>query len=151
MKLNKKKIVNLVLLALWMGLIFYMSSKNGEKSTGQSDLIINTLNTLGVNLSGNFGEFASVIVRKAAHVCEYMILSLLLYNVLKDYITITKKIMIYTILGVILYAMSDELHQVFVPGRAGRIQDVLIDTIGGIVGLIVVSLINKIKRSRSIK
>ena len=149
MKLSKKKIINLVLLFMWMGLIFYMSSSNGEKSTGQSDLVITIVSSLGINLSGNFGEFASVIVRKAAHICEYMILSLLLYNVLKDYITITKKIMIYTIIGVILYAMSDELHQIFVPERAGRIQDVFIDTTGGCIGLIVIKAINKVKRSRS--
>ena len=149
MKLSKKKIINLVLLFMWMGLIFFMSSNNGEKSTGQSDLVITILSSTGINLSGSFGEFASVIVRKAAHVCEYMILSLLLYNVLKDYIRITKKIMIYTIIGVILYAMSDELHQMFVPGRAGRIQDVFIDTIGGVIGLVAIKIINKMKRSRS--
>ena len=149
MKLSKKKIINLVLLFMWMGLIFYMSSNNGEKSTGQSDLVINILGSLSVNLSGGGGEFASVIVRKTAHICEYMILSLLLYNVVKDYINITKKIMIYIIIGVMLYAMSDELHQVFVPGRAGRIQDVFIDTIGGVIGLVAIKIINKMKRSRS--
>lgn len=35
----------------------------------------------------------------------------------------------------ILYAISDEFHQLFVPGRGGQIRDVLIDSTGAIVGV----------------
>jgi VanZ family protein len=37
----------------------------------------------------------------------------------------------------VLYAVSDEIHQLFVPGRAGQIRDVLIDACGVFVGIII--------------
>ena len=44
-----------------------------------------------------------------------------------------------------LYAISDEIHQIFVPGRAGRWYDVLIDTTGAYLGYIMCILFKKIK------
>ena len=148
MKLNKKKVLNLILLVIWLGFIFYMSSKTADASTKDSDFVINLLNSLGINLSGEFGEFASVIVRKCAHLTEYMIVCMLLYNVLSDYMKVTKKIYIYSVLGVFLYACSDELHQQFVLGRAGRFTDVMIDTSGGIIGALVIMFYNKMKSKK---
>jgi VanZ family protein len=60
-----------------------------------------------------------------------MILALLVLNVLKLYFNI-KQVIIITIIFVFLYACSDEIHQLFVPGREGAIRDVIIDTCGGI-------------------
>ncbi|MGL5574372.1 MAG: VanZ family protein [Sarcina sp.] len=148
MKLTKKRVINIIILAAWMIFIFYMSGKTADASTKDSDFIINIINNLGLNLSNNFGEFASVIVRKGGHLTEYMILSLLIHNVLSDYIEIKKNIMIYSLIGVFLYACSDELHQMFVPGRAGRFTDVLIDTIGGTIGMFVVRIYYKIKNQK---
>ncbi|MGL5067196.1 MAG: VanZ family protein [Sarcina sp.] len=150
MRLTKKKVFNLALLIIWMSFIFLMSAKTADASTQDSDFIINVLNVLGLNFSTNFGEFASVIVRKAGHLTEYMILCLFTYNVLSDYIKVRKKVFVYSIIGVFLYACSDELHQTFVQGRAGKFTDVLIDTTGGIIGVIVVMIYHKVK-SRKMK
>lgn len=136
MNLNKKKVFNLMLMIGFMAFIFFMSAKTASDSTKQSDFVINLLNSFGIDLSGNFGDFASVIVRKGGHLTEYMILSFLIYNVVSDYIFIEKRIFIYTIIGVMLYATTDEIHQIFVPGRAGRVTDVMIDTLGGCIGII---------------
>ena len=150
MKLTKRNVKNLALLIAWMCFIFYMSGKTADASTKDSDFVINLLNSLGLNFSGNFGEFASVIVRKGAHLTEYMILCLLIYNVLSDYMEIGRKVFIYSVIGVFLYACSDELHQSFVPGRAGRFTDVLIDTTGGIIGVFVVMVYHKIKKRKNL-
>lgn len=150
MKLTKRNVRNLVLLIAWMCFIFYMSGKTADASTKDSDFVINLLNSLGLNFSSNLGEFASVIVRKGAHLTEYMILCLLIYNVLSDYMEIGKKVFICSVVGVFLYACSDELHQTFVPGRAGRFTDVLIDTTGGIIGVFVVRIYHKIKIRKSL-
>ena len=61
-----------------------------------------------------------------------MILALLAFNVLKLYYNI-KQVVILTIVFVFLYACSDEIHQLFVLGREGAVRDVIIDTCGGIV------------------
>ena len=46
----------------------------------------------------------------------------------------------------VLYAASDEFHQLFVPGRAGRVSDVLIDSSGVLLGIAIVSLFMHIKQ-----
>ena len=47
-----------------------------------------------------------------------------------------------------LYACTDEFHQLFVPGRAGRFTDVLIDTTGGIIMLLFIALVTHVARKR---
>jgi len=46
---------------------------------------------------------------------------------------------------VLLYACSDEFHQLFVIGREGSIKDVILDTSGGMMGMLIVYIKNKIK------
>ncbi len=46
------------------------------------------------------------------------------------------------------YAFSDELHQLFIPGRNGAIADVFLDTIGGSVGGLIVYLGLKVKKEK---
>ena len=47
-----------------------------------------------------------------------------------------------------LYACTDEFHQLFVPGRAGRFTDVLIDTTGGIIMLLFIALVIHVARKK---
>ena len=49
---------------------------------------------------------------------------------------------------VALYASSDEIHQLFVPNRAGQVRDVCIDTSGGLVVLVIIFLIKKLIEHR---
>ncbi|MDO8661910.1 MAG: VanZ family protein [Candidatus Omnitrophota bacterium] len=71
------------------------------------------------------------ILRKLAHIFEYLILTLLLYRAFKGSFKMHKRrVLIYPALVSFLYAASDELHQYFVPGRSCAIKDVLIDIIG---------------------
>ncbi|WP_066875309.1 VanZ family protein [Clostridium mediterraneense] len=138
---NKKRVFNLILVVIWMIFIFYMSSRDGNESTKQSNFVMNILNILGINLSNKFGEFASVIIRKGAHITEYAILCILLFNVLKENFENKNKAILFSIIGVFLYACTDEFHQTFVPGRSGQFTDVLVDTSGAILA----SLLIKIK------
>ena len=87
------------------------------------------------------------IVRKSAHFTIYMILGLLVGLLLKEYNLETKKIIIYSILICMTYAITDEIHQIFVRGRSGEIKDVLIDTCGSTIGAFI-SNIRKKKRIR---
>ncbi|MGL4990050.1 MAG: VanZ family protein [Sarcina sp.] len=148
MELKKKKKYNVCLMIGFMLFIFYMSSQTGDDSTKQSNFILDIFTSLGINLNESFGEFASTIIRKGAHFTEYMILSFLIYNVITDYIKINKKVYIYTVLGVFLYAVTDEIHQLFVPGRAGMIQDVMIDTSGGLAGTLILIIKLNLQKKR---
>lgn len=68
-----------------------------------------------------------LILRKLAHITEYAILALLLRRAVATPVAFA---------AAVLYAISDEFHQTFVHGREGRPRDVLIDTVGVVLGLL---------------
>lgn len=141
---NKRFVINLGLLVSWMILIFYMSNQPADISNKQSDLIIKLFYYIGIDLNSSLGEITSFVIRKAAHFTEYFILYCLTINVLKFYFNI-KKAAIYSLLIVLGYAISDEIHQYFIPGRDMAIRDFIIDFSGGILGFIINIIIYKIK------
>ena len=57
------------------------------------------------------------------------------------------KAFIFSLMFCILYAISDELHQLFVPGRGAQVKDVLIDSFGSFVGIGFYEMVSKMKRS----
>ena len=66
-----------------------------------------------------------------AHITEYFIFTFLLYNAFRNTFDLTALFLfIYPAGAAILYAISDEIHQLFVVGRSGSPKDVLIDSIG---------------------
>ena len=71
------------------------------------------------------------MVRKTAHFLEYFVLSFLLFKAYLNTEKLAKTFYLTTITSV-AYAISDEIHQYFIPGRAMKVTDVLIDT-GGIL------------------
>lgn len=140
-----KKRIYTVSTILWMIVIFVFSAKtsqeSGEQSQGLSEMILRFfINNPSENVINTF----ETIIRKIGHLSEYAILGILAYNTLSAYNVKTKKLMIL-ISFCFLYAVSDEIHQIFVPGRAGRWYDVLIDTIGAYLGYIICILFSKIK------
>lgn len=88
-------------------------------------------------------ELAQIIdypVRKAAHMSEYALLTLLTFGAVCT--KKGKRRYIIPISITFLYACTDEFHQLFVNGRAGRFTDVLIDTSGGVIMLLIVFIIS---------
>ena len=75
------------------------------------------------------------MVRKYAHFFAYMILGILSVNALYLNGIKDRKAILYSFIISFLYAVSDEIHQIFVPGRAGQVMDVVIDSLGGIIGI----------------
>lgn len=134
-----KKIKYFIPSIFLMILIFMFSHQTGSESSGLSSQIVLWIQTyLHIPIS----EF---IVRKAAHMSEYALLTLtLIYGFYKNQYPI-QKIMIYSLLGTFLYACSDEMHQLFIGGRAGQFTDVLIDTCGGCLTIIFYYVLTKLK------
>ncbi len=141
---NKRKNIYWSLLIAWMILIFVMSNQPAKVSDSQSIGVLDLFLKLGININGVFGSLANFVVRKCAHFLGYMVLALLAFNVFKLYYNI-KKVYIITIVLVFLYACSDEIHQLFVLGREGAIRDVIIDTCGGSLLVLIRSVIIYIK------
>lgn len=144
---EKKDIINLLLIIIWMVFIFFMSSQPAEASDSQSLGIINVLSKLGIDMNGIFGDIANFIVRKCAHFLEYMILGFLIINLIKEDLN-QKYILLIVIAGVFLYACTDEFHQLFVPGRDGNFRDILIDTSGGTLSALLFTLKRLLNKNR---
>lgn len=141
---NKRNVIYWSLLLGWMIFIFMMSNQPAKISDSQSIGVLKLFIKLGIDIDGIFGQLGNFIIRKCAHFLEYMILGLLVFNVLKLYYSV-KHVYSITIVFIFLYACSDEMHQLFVPGREGTIRDVFIDTCGGIVLVAIRSMIVFIK------
>jgi VanZ family protein len=82
-----------------------------------------------------------VFVRKCAHLTEYAVLALLLWRALHKPPGPGVARWRWPVAGLVLalvalYAASDEFHQTFVPSREGCVTDVVLDTIGGALGLL---------------
>ena len=138
---NKRLVLAWTLLILWMLFIFIMSSFNGVMSSNQSGSIATLIYNI-FNISDT--EKVSFIVRKCAHVSEFFILGILVINLVSKYNV--KHIYLISFIICVLYASSDEFHQLFVPGRSGQVTDIFIDTIGTIFSLLVMYLFNKFRK-----
>ena len=132
-----KKYISLVLLVLWMIFIFTMSNTSSIDSSNQSGFIVEFINKIF-----GFGntEILEIIIRKLAHLFEYIVLGVLMINYLKNYKI--KRNILFTIVLCFIYACSDEIHQLFIQGRSGNIIDIMLDTIGAIIGIIIYQFIN---------
>lgn len=131
-----KKRINIILVALWMMLIFVMSSFNSVESGNQSNFVVNIIVDV---FNVNNIDLLSLIIRKSAHFTEYFILGILVYNLIRSY---NKKTYISLIIC-ILYAVSDEIHQMFVPGRSCQMLDVMIDSLGALLSIFLMLICNK--------
>lgn len=134
-----------ILAIIWMCVIFYFSGQTKEESSVVSEgFSYRMVSTTGLLFhlhidEEQIREIARVIegfVRKCAHMTEFAILAWLLYGWLSRWkLTRMRKACAAAALA-ILYACSDEFHQLFVRGRAGRVSDVLIDSTGIVLGMV---------------
>ena len=140
----KRKVFSWTLVILWMALIFYMShqpaTKSSELSSGITVIISDIIQKVVTDIKLN-QDSLSHIIRKSAHFLEYMVLGVLVVNSLLDTDKTKSRLIFLAILMCILYAISDEIHQIFVPGRSGQVSDVLIDSLGGLAGVLGMSVI----------
>lgn len=133
---KKKKayiILSWVFVAAVMIFIFLMSSANGETSSDISNsLLMRIIELTGLDISSHF-------IRKAAHFSEFAALSFLLSNAVFATFN-TKKAPVVAFPLSCVYAVTDELHQLFSDGRACSVKDMLIDSSGALLGAIIFSL-----------
>ena len=120
MKLNYIK--NWLPVILWAGMIFFLSSIP--------------------DLRSGLPNIFDLILRKIAHSGEFGVLAILIMRAISSLKQqhnrkLSFNVILIVIIIVILYAISDELHQGFVPGRVTSPIDALIDSFGAIIGLVI--------------
>jgi VanZ family protein len=124
---------------VWACLIFYLST--GTFGGNFSGLLLEQiLRILHVTLSPPAFELAHLLFRKSAHVTEYGILGMLLYFSMMgtEEIIWTPRKALLSILIAGLYSLTDEFHQIFVPGRGPALHDCALDTSGVTLGILVI-------------
>ncbi len=108
---------------------------SGSQSSNSSQFLVEILLKLGINPDMLPVEALSWIVRKSAHFTEYLLLALLALPLAIHYRGTGLQTWVLVWLFCVGYAATDEWHQTMVPGREGRITDVLIDGMGAIIGI----------------
>jgi VanZ family protein len=144
-----KKIIWWFLTALWCVAIFYQSNKPAELSDMDSLYIVELINNLLKTIFGaEIVSISNFIVRKSAHFIEYMVLGILFF--ISYYNGKLKNVFLISFLSGLAYSVSDELHQIFVPGRTAKIIDVGVDSTGIITGLCLITFFILRKRRSAI-
>ena len=123
--------------ALWAGVIFFFSTDNFS-SSNTSDFLEPLLSAFLSGITAQQFEVIHLLIRKLSHWSEYFIFSLLLIRALHGQFKVKMKLsrVVWIAAVVFLYALSDELHQAFVPSRTASLADVTIDSFGGICGIL---------------
>ena len=143
MKTNKIiTVISWAAVLLCMTVIFVLSAQKGDDSQELSDSFIVL-----------FGlKFSSDIIRTCAHFLEYAGLAVLIYNALYRSFGYAKTV--FSVALSAIYAVTDEIHQLFVEGRACQITDIIIDSVGAAAGIAVLTAIitvyRKIKRRKQV-
>ena len=135
-KANQRKLLILLAVVFWMAIIFKLSAQPGE----QSNLLSTKVTTLIVSLAKLFSPDVNVLslnylVRKGAHFAAYLVLGIIVLFAMRRIDLMGKQGVVFTLLLCISYAITDELHQAFVPGRTPKMLDVLIDSSGASLGI----------------
>lgn len=146
---QNKKLFHSILVIIWMLVIFNFSSQNGTKSTKTSDVVTSMVVNVTTSVTNKDipreevkkkVENSTFLVRKTAHFTEYLILGILVLQLLSDYTKINKKMLLVSLIICYLYAVSDEVHQIFIPGRTAKVLDTFIDGAGSLVGIVIYSI-----------
>ena len=148
------KIIILLAVAVgWMFCIYNLSNMNSSKSNGKSADMLSIIIADTLDLTNEYGitdlhpndskiERASKIMntpmRKVMHASVYLVLAffmMTLTNIISNHKYYWLTLLISLVLCV-FFAITDEYHQTFVSGRSGQILDIVIDSIGAMIGLV---------------
>jgi VanZ family protein len=145
------------------GIIFYFSAQTYQKQDMRSSIggyvneewIKENASFISFDYAGKeisvdrigVPGFVEFFIRKASHFGIFFLLGFFTFRALEKVGMPRKKAMIWTLIGIILYACSDELHQMYTGDRTPLVQDVMIDICGGATAILLRALfVRKQKR-----
>lgn len=119
--------------------IFALSSQDGGVSAGTSRQFTEILlKTLGLECNDRTIEIINPVIRKVAHFSVYMLLGFLTMCTCETFKWQRVYKFDFSTMFAFVFACSDELHQRLVPGRNGEFADVCLDTVGAMLGVLIV-------------
>jgi len=150
-----KRTIFLILIIINCITIFYFSNQVADVSSGSSGRIVNFIAELLPFIKNMpeaekqiiCSEVLQPIVRKTAHFSIYALLGFLTMNFALTYKGTKYQKGLYSWLFGTTYAITDEIHQLFIQGRSGEFRDVCIDSLGVLTGVLVaIFVINLYKK-----
>ena len=142
MKQTLFRLTMLILLGLTFASIFNFSSQDGQTSSGLSRKVARKIvfpytKNLSEKTKNKIVERSQQIIRKGAHLSIYTLVGILIMSFISTYKLHLKYKFSISILVGLIYAISDEIHQSFIPERTASPIDVGIDTFGVFLGIII--------------
>ena len=157
-------LIHAAITALIMVFIFYQSSLPAILSSEMSG----HLERIVAWILGKPSESVTFAVRKAAHVTEFTALGISLFYTVRDFLEWRSgttynavpqdrqttqmiqteklhRIVLPWVIGTI-YAVSDEVHQLFVEGRSCEVRDMLLDSAGVAAGVLLMNWLKKFRK-----
>ncbi len=149
MEITKKRkviiFVSWALVLLWMGVIYNLSAQPAVQSAalsrGVTEVVLDAVEKVAPSTSMS-AESLNHFIRKEAHFFAYLILGLLVSHAFSRNGLHGIENARHTLIICLLYAVSDEAHQMLVPGRGPSLVDVSIDGLGALAGLMVCYLVH---------
>lgn len=152
--LKRKTIAKGLLCVIWLGIIFYNATRQGEISQRGSkqvtEVISVVLNIPSVALDTPSIKFSDInfYVRKNAHFMQYLILSILICAAVRQ-LKLYKTSEIFLLFFLLLFfSVMDEFIQIYIPGRTSNVSDIIIDFSGGILGIVISNFTHKMHKVR---
>ena len=131
-----------------LAVIWGNSLLNGELSKKVSGFFGWLVNGVVPDANAGSGEEGHGLLRKMGHLTEFCLLGLLLSWLVRMLLAEKWQLLVLPLAGGVFVAITDEIIQYFVPGRACRISDVGIDTLGCALGILLITLIQTIKNQK---
>ena len=145
--MKKVKVISCLITIFVMALIFFFSSQtaevSSETSSGITKIVANIISGFITRLTPD-GVYKAIhtLIRKTAHFTLFFVLGLSVANTASVVFSLKSgKLLASSVAFCALYAISDELHQIAVPGRGPMVGDVLIDTLGSLCAVAIYILV----------
>ena len=139
---------------IWMIIIFKFSNESatvsGNTSSNVTKIIVSIFTSKDITeeQKNELIEKLDPMIRKLAHFSLYTIGGILILLYINIYKLEESKKIVYSIAIGSIYSCTDEIHQIFIPGRSGEFTDVMLDSIGIATGvcicLTIIKVINKV-------
>jgi VanZ family protein len=149
-----KTVLSWAVVIFWMAVIFSLSSQAAEQSDQLSMEIAEIITQVAEKaVPANDIEVVSFnrFVRKNAHFIAYLVLGLLVINAMRCSGFCGYKSVFLALFLCVIYAISDEIHQLYVPGRGCQVKDVMIDSTGAAAGIFLYMIYDKVLRERKMR
>lgn len=150
-KLNMKQVIGLLLIIIWMIVVFLFSNQQGNASSVTSNKVTKEIieimpstKNLEENKKIEIVKKVNPIMRKIAHYSIYLVGGILIIFFISTIVKSEGRGVLYSTLIGLIYAITDEIHQMFMDGRTAKVTDVYIDTLGVITGIVIYITIKKI-------